>query len=331
MIGFLKKKQANLQPAAQETLFVQPVQEGAGEEPFAQPAQTETAAPPKEKRLRRRRKISLARIGMSAAVVIVIILILFPVVWMIPAAFKDRREIWAIPNTFFPQNFTFENFEAIFTLDRNGYNFLSSIGSTFLVAVVAVVCSLIVNMSAAYAFARLEFRGKSVLWWYFIVTMFIPNIAILLTSIRVVNVLQMTDTLAVLIIPGIVSGYNIFFFRQFFFGVPQSIEEAAVLDGSSRFGIFVRIFIPMSVTPMIIIGVSVFMGYWNSFMWPTLTIVNNSEIAQVMQVIRILHSSYRGEYGVVIAATIIAAIPPLLLFAIFQKKIVEGIALSGLK
>lgn len=281
--------------------------------------------------MKRKFKFDPKRFLLSVVVVFVIVAILFPIIWMLPAAFKTKKEIWALPNTFFPKDPTLDNFEKIFTLDHNGYNFLSSVFYTFLVATLSVIGSLTVNMMAAYAFARLEFRGKSFLWCYFIVTMFIPGITILLTSIKVVNLLHMTDTLAVLILPGLVAGYNIFFFRQFYYGIPQSIEEAAVLDGSSRFGVFLKIFLPMSVTPMVIIGVSTFMGYWNSFMWPTLTIVNNSEIAQVMQVIRVLNSSYAGEYGIVIAATIIAISVPLIIFAVFQKKIVEGIAISGLK
>ncbi|MCQ2802542.1 MAG: carbohydrate ABC transporter permease [Bacilli bacterium] len=263
---------------------------------------------------------------------IVAAIILFPIIWMLPAAFKNKAEIWAIPNEWLPKVFYTKNFEKIFTSNLvNDYNFISSIGSTFLVSVIAVVLSLLVNMFAAYVFANFEFRGKNFLWYYFLITMFIPGITILLTSIRVVSVLQMTDTLLVLIIPGLVSAYNIFFFRQFYYGIPRSLEEAAIIDGCSRFKIFFKVFLPMSVTPMVIIGVSVFMGYWNSFMWPTLTIVNNSEIAQVMQVIRILNSTYSGEYGIVIAATILSIIIPLTLFIIFQKKIIAGIAVSGLK
>jgi len=264
--------------------------------------------------------------------IIVAAIILFPIIWMLPAAFKSKKEIWAIPNTWLPKVFYFGNFEKVFTGNLvNNFNFLSSLGSTALVSIIAVVCSLIVNMFAAYVFANFEFRGKNVLWYYFLITMFIPGITILLTSIRVVSVLKMTDTLAVLIIPGLVSAYNIFFFRQFYYGIPKSLEEAAVIDGCSRFKIFFKVFLPMSVTPMVIIGISVFMGYWNSFMWPTLTIINNSDIAQVMQVIRILNSTYSGEYGIVIAATILSIIIPLTLFIIFQKKIIAGIAVSGLK
>lgn len=271
------------------------------------------------------------KIFYSVITVLVVAIILFPIIWMLPAAFKPRQEIWKIPNTFFPENFTWANFEKIFNLEHNGYNFMRSLGATILVAVVSVVGSLAVNMTAAYVFARMEFRGKKFLWVYFIATMFIPSITILLTSIRVVSVLGLTDTIWVLILPGLVSGYNVFFFRQFYLGMPASLEEAAALDGCSPFMVFLRIFLPMSVTPMVIIGVSTFMGYWNSFMWPTLTIVNNSSIAQVMQVIRVLKTSYAGEYGIVIAATILAVAPPLIIFIIFQKKIVAGIAISGLK
>ncbi len=277
------------------------------------------------------KKITANKVLCYIVTVLVIAIILFPIIWMLPAAFKSKREIWQIPNTFFPKHFTTENFEKIFSLNHNGYNFLRSLGATFLVATVSVVGSLAVNMTAAYVFARLEFRGKKFLWVYFLATMFIPSITILLTSIRVVSALGMTDSLAVLILPGLVSGYNIFFFRQFYLGMPASLEEAAAIDGCKPFGVFLRIFLPMSVTPMIIIGVSTFMGYWNSFMWPTLTIINNSSIAQVMQVIRVLKTSYSGEYGIVIAATLLAIAPPLLIFAIFQKKIVAGIAISGLK
>jgi multiple sugar transport system permease protein len=281
------------------------------------------------KKINRRR---LAKtIGFGVIALLVGAIVLFPINWMLPAAFKGRREIWQVPNTWWPTDFVWTNFEKVFTLEHNGYDFLSSFGSTFLVAGIAVVLSLVINMMAAYVFSNLEFRGKKFLWAYFLFTMFIPGITILLTSIRVVNILGMVDTIWVLIIPGVVSAYNIFFFRQFFYSIPSSLEEAAIIDGNSHFGVFWKIYFPMAVTPMVIIGITVFMGYWNSFMWPTLTIVNNASIAQVMQVIRVLNSSYAGEYGIVIAATLMAIAIPLVIFAIFQKKIIQGIAISGLK
>lgn len=262
---------------------------------------------------------------------LVVVIILFPILWMVMAAFKDRLELFAIPNKFLPENWTLDNFKKVFTLNLNGYNFASSLLSTLLVSVIATALSLFINMMAGYVFARLDFPLKNVIWWYVLITMFIPGITILLTSIRVVNMLKMTDTLLVLIIPGVVSAYNIFYFRQFFLGIPKSLEDAALLDGLGHFGIFWHIFRPMSTTPMIVIGISVFMGYWNSFMWPTLTVVDNPKIAQITQIIRVLNDAFSGDYGVVVAASLMAIAIPLVVYLIFQKKIIEGIATTGLK
>lgn len=276
-------------------------------------------------------KKHIKRIVSTVIGILVALIIAFPVIWMLPAAFKTKGELFRIPNTFLPEVFTLDNFAKVFEVDVNGTTYFHALFMTLIVAVVSTFLSLFVNMFAAYSFARLEFRGKKFLWAYVMFSMFIPGITIMLTSIRVVNILHMVDTIWVLIIPGVVNSYNIFFFRQFFLSIPESIEEAALIDGSSRLGIFFRIFLPMSTTPMVIIGIGVFMGAWNNFIWPTLTVTNNPNITQIMQVIRSLNGSYSGEYGVVIAATLISLIIPITLFAIFQKKILEGISLTGLK
>ena len=276
-------------------------------------------------------KNRMLRLIKNVLALLVVAVILFPIIWMLPAAFKDRTELFAIPNHFLPAEWSLENFEKVFTLNLNGYDFTSSLAATFVVAAVATALSLMINMMAGYVFARMEFPLKNVIWWSVLITMFIPGITILLTSIRVVNMPKMVDTIMVLIIPGVVSAYNIFYFRQFFLGIPKSLEDAALLDGLGHFGIFWYIFRPMSITPMIVIGISVFMGYWNSFMWPTLTVSNNAQIAQVTQIIRVLSDAYAGNYGVVVAASLLSIAIPLVIYLIFQKKILEGIATTGLK
>lgn len=260
---------------------------------------------------------------------VVVFLIVFPLVWMLPSAFKDKRELFSLPNHFLPKTFSFDNFKEVFHL--YDINFTASLFNTLGVAVTAVVISLVINMLAAYAFARLEFPGKDFLFGLVMLSMFIPGVTILMTSVRLVSAMQMLDTFLVLVLPGAANAYNIFFFRQFFLGLPSSLEEAAILDGSTQFGIFFKIFIPLSVTPMVIIGISVFMGYWNSYLWPTLTVINNTNLRQVMQVLRILSGSKANDYGVVVAASLISLIVPVTLFAVFQKYIMQGIAISGIK
>ncbi len=260
---------------------------------------------------------------------LVVAIVLFPILWALPSMFKDRSEIFELPLHWLPHEWTTENFETVF--DMPDYNYLMSIGSTTLVAVVSVFLSLLVNMMAAYAFARIEFPGRTFFWIYMLSTMFIPGITILLTSVRVVSWLGMLDTIWVLIIPGVASGYNVFFFRQYYLGVPKYMEEAAMIDGLSKAGIFFRIFTRISTAPMVIIGMSVFMGYYNSFLWPVMTITENTNLYQIMQLIRTLNSRYTGRYGVVLAATMISLLVPFALYCFFQKYIVQGISIAGVK
>jgi len=266
---------------------------------------------------------------------IVVFLIVFPVIWLLPGVFMTREDLMTQPETLsqiFPGHFlrdiNLNNFRRIFGVGE--FDFAATLVNTLLVAGAGMMGSLIINMLAAYVFARMKFPGKRIIWMYVILTMFIPGITILFTSIRVVSDMGLMNTMAVLIIPGWASAYNIFFFRQFFYGIPESLEEAAIIDGSTRFGIFVRIFIPMSITPIIIIGATVFMGYWNSYLWPTLTITSRSRL-QMMQFIFMFHNRFRGEFGLVIAATAVSLIVPIGIFAVAQRKIVEGIAITGLK
>ncbi|HHY83343.1 MAG TPA: carbohydrate ABC transporter permease [Clostridiales bacterium] len=254
---------------------------------------------------------------------------LFPLVWMFFASFKKRAEVLATPLRILPSEWQMGNFRVV--IQNQQRPLLNAMFMTFLCAASAVILSLLINMMAAYVFARMEIYGKKLLWSYCIITMYVPGITILITSFLVVHRLQMLNTFWVLLIPGLASGYAIFFFRQFFLNLPISLEDAARIDGCSRFGIFWRIFVPMSTSPMVVQGAGVFLGYWNSFLWPSITITNNKALYQVMPVIRSMQTDYGAEYGRIMAATCLAVIPPILMFVIFQKYIVKGVYLSGLK
>ena len=256
------------------------------------------------------------------------LLSLFPLAWMVLAGFKPEREVLSVPLRLLPSRVTTESFTRL--LADKTFPFLSALRSTAVVAVSASLLSLAMNSMAAYAYARLEFRFKRALWVATLVTMYIPGITILLTSFVLVRNLGILDTKAVLILPGAASAYAIFFFRQFFLNLPMSLEEAALIDGVSRFGIFLRIYLPSALSPLVIIGVATFLGYWNSFIWPTMTVTKIANL-QVMQVIRSYSSMYSTKYGTVMAGSTLAALPPILLFLVFQRHIVKGIILSGIK
>lgn len=269
-------------------------------------------------------------ICMNMIAVMVLLIVMIPILWMLISAFKDKKEVLPTEFILFPTKWQFSNFTKVFT-KYSDIDFVSSYASTLGVAICGMIFSLLVNSMAGYAFARLDFPLKKFFWPYVLFQMFIPGISILITSIKVVSTLGMLDSFWVLVLPGVANGYNVFYFRQFFLGIPRGYEEAALIDGLGRFGIYVKIFIPLSVTPLIIIGASVFMGYWNSYLWPSLTVTNNVQMKQIMQVLLILRSRYRGDYGVVVAGTIISVTGPLLLFACVQKYVVQGVTISGIK
>ena len=133
-----------------------------------------------------------------------------------------------------------------------------------------------------------------------------------------------------LILPGLAGAYAIFFFRQFFLNMPMAVEEAALIDGASRFRIFWNIFIPNAKSPYVIMGTGAFLGYWNSFLWPAMT-VTSSKYMQVMQVIRSYNNMYANKYGIVLAGSLLAALPPIICFLCFQRYIVKGLMISGIK
>jgi multiple sugar transport system permease protein len=266
---------------------------------------------------------------------IVVFIIFVPIFLMLPSMFKTKYEIFAYPWTLFPKNWVVDNFSRIFYLEYTTMkvNYFRSLFTTILVSSLAVFFSIIINMMAAFAFARLNFVGKKPLWVLIITTMFIPGITILLTSIKVVSSLKMIDSIWVLVVPGLTSAYNIFFFRQFFLGFPKSIDEAARIDGATNFQIFRKIYFPMAKTPMVIIGASIFMGYYNSYLWPSLTITTKrTDLYQIMYIItNLFRDSMSLGYGAVLAAAFIAMVPPLIIFVILQRHIKDGIALTGIK
>lgn len=251
---------------------------------------------------------------------------LLPIAWMAIAGFKGRNEVLRTPFQFFPEVWRIENYTQIL----GDPAFVQAMTVTFIGALIFTVLSLTVNSMAAYAFARLEFRGKRFFWVFCILPMFIPGMAILLTSFMVVSGLGMLDTLAVLIIPGVASSFQMFFIRQFYLNTPLALEEAAMIDGASRWMIFRKIFLPMSLAPFVVVGVASYLGYWNAYVWPILTI-QSPELTQIMQYLGNFRQERGNEWGLLMAGSILAALPTILLVLIFQRFIVNGVRISGLK
>ncbi len=266
--------------------------------------------------------------GLARGILLVIVLaaVVLPLAWMAIAGFKSKSEVVRTPFQFFPEVWHIDNYTSI----MQDHAFVQAMTVTFVGAVVFTALSIAVNSMAAYAFARLDFRGKR-LWWVFcIIPLFIPAFAILLTSFVVVTNLGMLNTFAVLIIPGVASAYQMFFIRQFYLSIPLALEEAAMIDGASRWQIFVRVFLPQSWGIFVVVGVTSFLGYWNAYVWPILTI-QNPDLFQIQQYLGNFRMERGTEWGLLMAGSLLSVLPLILLVLVFQRYIVNGVRISGLK
>jgi multiple sugar transport system permease protein len=268
----------------------------------------------------------LTRAAANAFALLICLTILFPLAWMAMAGFKGRTEVLRTPFQFFPDTWNFHNYSAIV----HDHQFMRALVVTFIGAVLFTIGSLLVNSMAAYAFARLDFRFKG-LWWIICITpMFIPMMAILLTSFVVVAKLHLLNTLTVLVLPGIASSLQMFFLRQFYLSYPAAVEEAALIDGANRWQIFTRIYLPQSKAPFVVVGTASFLAYWNSYVWPVLTITDPN-LTQIMQVLGNFRSDRGNDWGMLMAGSTIAALPTIFLLLVFQRYIVNGIRIAGMK
>lgn len=265
-------------------------------------------------------------IGTIIGAAFFIILALFPLAWLVISGFKSKTEVISTPFQFFPEVWRWENYQQILQDPA----FLRAMLWTFLGASIFTVGSLTVNSLAAYAFARLEFRFKKTLWVIVITTMFIPGMTILLTSFIVVTKLYMLDTLWVLVLPGLAGAGAVFFIRQFYLNIPSSLEEAAMLDGCGRFQIFTRIFLPLSKPPFVVMGIGAFLGFWNSFVWPVMTMTSEDKFV-LQQFLATFRSERTTELGLLMAGSALAALPVVVVFLIFQRQIIGNIKMAGLK
>ena len=256
----------------------------------------------------------------------VALLFVFPVFWLVTGAFKPPDDTIANPPLIWPQRWTLDNFSQVFTTVPFG----RWIFNTALVAGTVTVVALLFHSMAAYSLARLKFPGRGILFVLIISTLMIGFPVILVPLFILVKNLHWINTYWALIIPNIFNAYGIFLLRQFYLGIPRELEEAATIDGTSLAGIYFRIILPLSRPILSALAIFFFLANWNFFLWP-LVVTTDADL-QVLQVgIATFSSQYGSAWNLILAASLIATLPIVLLFAFFQRYIVESVKMSGMK
>lgn len=252
------------------------------------------------------------------------LLTIFPIVWMVSGSFKPLAEVNNAD--LLPAEPTLENFQYVFTQ----VPFLRYMFNSFFVAATVTVISLWFHSMAAYALARLKFRGRDTIFLLIFSTLLVSLPVILIPAFVVVRTLGMVDSYAGLIIPMIFNAFGIFLLRQFYVSLPGELEEAALVDGASYWRIYRSVVLPLSRPILAALAVFFFLANWNSFVWP-LTITSEPSLRVVQLGIATFQQQYASDWNYVLAASTVAALPTLLVFFFFQRQIVESIKTAGFK
>lgn len=254
------------------------------------------------------------------------LVMILPFLWMISTSFKAPNEVFSIPIKWFPAEFSFDNYKNAVSSFPFARFFVNSVVVTALI----IVGQLFTSVLSAYAFARMEFKGKKLLFMMLLAGLMLPAPTIMIPMILTLSKLKMLNTLLGLIIPFSWSSLIVFLLRQFFIKIPKEIEEAAIIDGCNTFQIITKIILPISKPILSTAFILIFIYGWNQYFWPLL-IVNKEELYTLQLGLAYFKeaNAIETDWGALMAGTTLTLVPVITVFAIFQKKVIESIAFSG--
>jgi multiple sugar transport system permease protein len=263
------------------------------------------------------------------ALILITLVFVAPLLWMLSTSFKTNPETTQWPLSWIPREWSVEGYRELFN-PTSETPVLRWFVNSLIAATAHTLLVLVTAAPAAYALARMHFRGKGLMFAVIISTLFIPPIILITPLYLVVDTLGWLDTLLAVIVPSAAGALGVFLLRQFFVSLPRELEEAAVLDGANRFQIFTRIILPLSKAPLATLALLSFLTNWNDFLWPIYVLFSPQNLVLPPGLSK-LQGAYETDYAVVMAGAVLASIPVLILFLIAQRYIIEGVSRSGVK
>ncbi|MDN5272017.1 carbohydrate ABC transporter permease [Chloroflexus sp. MS-CIW-1] len=252
-------------------------------------------------------------------------IMVFPFIYMFLSSLKPSAEVVQVPPTLWPSEVRWSNYLEVLSIVPLGTQLIN----TIIVTVLVVLGWVLTSVLAGYAFARLEFPGREWLFGAYLATLMVPFAVLIVPMYRLMLVFGWVDRLEALIIPWLFTAYGTFLLRQFFMSVPRDLEDAALIDGASHWGILFRIFLPLARPAIATLATFAFLYAWNSFLWP-LIIISSPARKVVTQGLVDLQALYAARVDLIMAGSTLAVLPTLIVFLFAQRYFIEGIATSGL-
>jgi multiple sugar transport system permease protein len=260
--------------------------------------------------------------------ILLVFFVVFPLLIAFSQSLMTNQEVNRWPPEIIPPNPTLDNFKTV--LSQQDLRLDLWLRNSLIAATGYTLAVLVICAPAAFAFARLRFPGNRLLFAFLLATIMIPSQVTLIPNYLLMRDLKWLDTFHALVWPGAANVFAIFLLRQFFMQIPKELEEAAVLDGASYWGRFWHIILPLSTNALTALAIFIFLGHYNDFFWPF--IVTNSLETRTLPVgLAILNSAYAGQYRpMVLSGAVLSTIPILLVYIVFQRRIIKGVMLTGM-
>jgi ABC-type glycerol-3-phosphate transport system permease component len=274
---------------------------------------------------RRLRGVEPDQILAHAVLIIAAILAVSPLVWCIFASFKTFKEVMESP-TLIPQHWTLASYQTVFGLSNLWIGFRNTVVVAFSVTAVSVITST----TAGFVFAKYRFWGKEALFLLLLATLMVPFAVILIPLYITVGSMGLSNHLGGVIVTGLCNTFGIFLMRQFMGSIPYEMLEAARIDGTSEWRIFIQMIIPLSASPMAALSILIFLGVWNDYLWP-LVVLSSQDEQTLPLILNGLQGYYDTRYDYLIAAAIVTVIPLMAAYLFGSKYMIRGIAMTGLK
>ncbi len=264
------------------------------------------------------------RVARYALLIAISLFFIVPMLIVFMTSLKFRTEVFTDPGLF-PTSPGFENYSALLGEGSAFYRWFlnSAIVSTVGTAITVVLTSL-----SAYAFARIDFRFKSLLFSILITTLLLPSVMFLVPQYKLMAQIGLYDTLPALMLPGIAGVFGVFFMRQFFLAIPVELEEAAYIDGANRLRTFFTVILPLAGPALATLSVITFLSFWNDYLWPAIICQDNCTLPPGL---RLLQGQFSADYGLIMAGAVVAAVPVLIIYLLLQRYIIQSVTSSGVK
>jgi multiple sugar transport system permease protein len=265
------------------------------------------------------------KIILTVLMIALAILSIMPFLWMLSASFKPTADVFKFPVEWIPKKFTFDNYITVWKANFNTYFFNSS-----KVTVVTVVGEVITSSLAGYAFAKMKFKGKEIVFLLYIATLIFPNEMLLVPRFVLYRLMGLYNTLWALMLPGIFTAFGTFLFRQFIETIPDELIEAAKLDGCSHLKVYLRVVLPLSLPVISTLVIFSFVGSWNNYENALVFLSDKTQFTLPLGLLQ-FQSDEQTNYGAIMAASVISLLPIFTVFLGLQKYFVEGISTAGMK